>query len=189
MRIAKICPPYIWRPDYLVQMICSPEPCFLLIRCLQVALSILSPDHVGGQITHESCPDLLISSDDSTEFSSIGGKRRPSEDGQGFNVKRQKVDHTSEAPASKILAEHKAIHLASCESERGYAYYVHTLIVSLLDLLKSPAVKPGSLEPNVALRALSMLSIAFCRVPKTSLSLSTFRQMISWIPWIFDEVG
>ncbi|KAI6701007.1 hypothetical protein NL676_015331 [Syzygium grande] len=187
VRIAKICPPYIWRPDYLIQMICSPEPCFLLIRCLQVALSILSPDHVGGQITHESCPDLLISSDDSTEFSSIGGKRRPSEDGQGFNVKRQKVDHTSEAPASKILAEHKAIHLASCESERGYAYYVHTLIVSLLDLLKTPAVKPGSLEPNVAIRALSMLSIAFCRVPKTSLSLSTFRQMISWIPWIFEE--
>ncbi|XP_056170174.1 serine/threonine-protein kinase ATR isoform X2 [Syzygium oleosum] len=187
VRIAKICPPYIWRPDYLIQMICSPEPCFLLIRCLQVALSILSPDRVGGQITDESCPDLLISSDDSTEFSSIGGKRRSSDDGQGFNVKRQKVDHTSEAPASKILAEHKVVHLASCESERGYAYYVHTLIVSVLDLLKLPAVKPGSLEPDVALRALSMLSIAFCRVPKTSLSLSTFRQMISWIPWIFEE--
>ncbi|XP_030522795.1 serine/threonine-protein kinase ATR isoform X2 [Rhodamnia argentea] len=187
VRIAKICPPYIWRPDYLFQMICSPEPCFLLIRCLQVALSILSPDHVGGQITNESCPDLLISSDDSTKFSSIGGKRRSSEGRQSFNVKRQKVDHTSEAPASKILSEHKAIHLASCESERGYAYPIHTLIVSLLDLLKSPAIKPGSLEPNVALRALSMLSIAFYRVPKTSLSLSTCRQMISWIPWIFEE--
>ncbi|KAI3441185.1 Non-specific serine/threonine protein kinase [Psidium guajava] len=187
VRIAKICPPHIWRPDYLFQMICSPEPCFLLIRCLQVAVSILSRDHVGGQITNESCPDFLISPNDSTEFSSIGGKRRSSEGSQSFNVKRQKFDHTSEAPASKILAEHKGIHLAFCESERGSAYPIHNLIVSLLDLLKSPAVKPGSLEPNVALRALSMLSIAFCRVPKTSLSLSTCQQMISWIPWIFEE--
>ncbi|PQQ14473.1 serine/threonine-protein kinase ATR isoform X1 [Prunus yedoensis var. nudiflora] len=118
MRIAKMCPPHIWRPESLVYVLSCPEPCFSLIDCLQV--------------------------------------------------------------------ERKRTHTVACERE-DYADYMHQSLLSFVEILKSPGVNPDSLRPEVALTALSMLCIAFCRYPETNLSQSIFNQMYAWIPWVCQQ--
>ncbi|KAK4562116.1 hypothetical protein RGQ29_004827, partial [Quercus rubra] len=140
-RIAKICPPHVWKPESLIRTLCFSKPCFPLIDCFRVALSILGPDCVG--------------------------EKRPIQDVVTCKVKRQKLDEDVVASDANVLVESK-----------------HTCLY-----LNSPAVEPDSLSPDVALTALSMLCIAFCRFPETNLSVLIFQQMYAWIPLICEMVG
>ncbi|CAL5376955.1 unnamed protein product [Camellia sinensis] len=47
--------------------------------------------------------------------------------------------------------------------------------------------KANSLSPEVALTALSTLSIVFCIYPRTELSSCIFGKMREWIPWIYEQ--
>ncbi|TKY50719.1 Serine/threonine-protein kinase ATR [Spatholobus suberectus] len=60
-------------------------------------------------------------------------------------------------------------------------------LISFVQSLNAPAGRPGSLRPDIALSALSMLCIAFSIYPETDLSLRIFQQMLAWLPWIADQ--
>lgn len=181
-----MCPPHIWRPQSLPYVLSCPDPCFSLIDCLQVALSILGPDLVGGRTTNNSCQSLSTLSDKSIENSRVGEKR-PIQDVDSFKTKRQKIDEEILNPDSNIQVEWNHTHIVTCETE-DYANHMHKSLLSFAECLKSPGVSPNSLRPGLALTALSMLCIAFCRYPETNMSLCIFHQMYAWIPWICQQV-
>lgn len=187
IRIAKTCPPHIWRPQSLVNTLSSSEPCFHLIDCFQVALSILDPDRVGGRKTNGVSLDLQTSVGNSVENCRVGEKRHV-HDLNTFKIKRQKVDEGIMVSDANVPVGHKPTRIFDCERKEEYADYMHASLLSFVELLDPPFVKPGSLRPDVAVTALSMLCIAFSRYPQTNVSLCIFRQMHAWISWICEQV-
>nr|XP_048336390.1 serine/threonine-protein kinase ATR-like isoform X3 [Ziziphus jujuba var. spinosa] len=186
IRIAKICSPHVWRPESLVSTLFLLEPCFPLIDCFQVALSILGPYHIGGQVTSDSDVGQLTVDVLQVENFRVGEKR-PIHDVDAFKTKRQKVDEEAMASDTSIQVEQKHTHVVTCEGSDDYATYIRASLLSFVEFLKPPMVKPDTLRPDLALGALSMLCIAFCRYPNTNLSLRIFQQMFSWLPWIVEQ--
>ncbi|XP_011046623.1 PREDICTED: serine/threonine-protein kinase ATR isoform X3 [Populus euphratica] len=184
-RIARTCPPHIWRPESLIHMLCCPEPFSSLIDCFQVALSILGPDRVGGRMENNDDASLSVSGDITVQNSSVG-KKRHSQNVDTIQTKRRKVDDDVMASDPSVLAECKLNSIVNSKRDEEYADCMHKSLVSFLEHLKPPA-KPDSLRPDVALAALSMLCIAFCRFPTTYLSICIFQQMHAWIPWICEQ--
>lgn len=131
--------------------------------------------------------DLLVSSDKSVGNTRVREKR-PIQDVEASKAKRQKVDEEIMASDTGKQTEQKHIRVVACEREEDYADYMHTSLLSFIEFLKSPAVGPGSLRPGIALTALSMLCITFCRYPETNMALRIFQELYSWIPWILAEV-
>ncbi|XP_058002257.1 serine/threonine-protein kinase ATR isoform X1 [Hevea brasiliensis] len=188
-RIARTCPPHIWKPECLIRMLCFQEPYSSLIDCLHVTLLILGPERVGGRVITNGNVCLPASSEVSIEKLRVGEKRHV-QDIDNIKFKRQKVDGDIMAFAANVSAESKPTHIVSFEKEdEEYADYMHTSLLSFLELLKPPSVRLESLRPHVALTALSMLCIAFCRYQMTSISLSIIQQMCSWIPWICEQAN
>ncbi|XP_062175775.1 serine/threonine-protein kinase ATR isoform X2 [Alnus glutinosa] len=185
IRIAKICPPHVWRPESLIRTLCFPEPCFLLIDCFRVALSILGPDSVGGRATNCSALDFLTSSDKSIENLRVGEKR-PIPDVETFKVKRQKLDDEIMASDANVQVQSKHTCIVTCEREDKYANDMHKSLISFVKYLNSPDVGTDTLSPHVALTALSMLCIGFSRFPDANLSIFIFQQMYAWIPRICE---
>ncbi|XP_007041728.2 PREDICTED: serine/threonine-protein kinase ATR isoform X1 [Theobroma cacao] len=186
IRISKTCPPHIWRPECLINVLCCPEPCVLLMDCFQVALSILGPSCVGGGTTDHSNLGLSTSSDKSIASPKVGGKRHIL-DVDLSKIKRQKVDGELKVSNTNVPGDIKLTDIVSYEREEGYADSMHESLLLFAELLNSPSVKHGSLRPDVALTALSLLCIAFCRYPQTNMSLCIFQQMQTWIPWICEQ--
>ncbi|XP_065865824.1 serine/threonine-protein kinase ATR isoform X2 [Euphorbia lathyris] len=186
VRIARICPPHIWRPESLMHLLCSPEPCSSLIHCLNVTLSVLGPEKVGGMVMNSCSVDLATTYDALVEDLRVGEKRHI----QGVdiaNVKRQRVNADCVASNTNALEENKHTDVLTFEKEDDQlAEYMHASLLSFLELLK-PSPKPDSLRPDVSLSALSMLSISFCRYPLTNMALGIFQQMHSWIPWLCEQ--
>ncbi|KAE8671371.1 Serine/threonine-protein kinase ATR [Hibiscus syriacus] len=180
IRISRTCPPHIWNPESLINLLCCPEPCILLIDCLEVALSILYP-HVGGRADHNNLV-LSISSDKLMASPKVGEKRCII-DADDFNVKRQKMDGEVKFSNINVPGDIKITDIVSYGGE-GYADSMHESLLLFVKTLDAPSAKNDALRPEVALTALSQLSIAFCRHPQTNMSLYIFRQMLSWIPWI-----
>nr|GEY65160.1 serine/threonine-protein kinase ATR [Tanacetum cinerariifolium] len=62
IRIAKVCPPHIWKPESLVYNLCSSKPYYGLVECFEVGLKILDPDFLVKRTNGEDCTDdsLLI---------------------------------------------------------------------------------------------------------------------------------
>ncbi|KAM6558479.1 hypothetical protein CsatA_027718 [Cannabis sativa] len=187
IRIAKTCPPHIWKPESLLYTLSLPEPCFSLIDCLQVALSILGPDRVGGKVTSCRNLDFSLSSDKSAGNTRVGEKRHI-HDNEAFQTKRQKLDGEIIASDDSNQMVQKHAFVVACERE-DYAHNMHSSLLSLLKSLKSPAVSASSLKPHLALTALSMLCITFCRYPQTNVALIIFQEMYSWIPWILEQAN
>lgn len=183
IRIAKVCPSHVWRPESLIRSLCFPNPCFLLIDCFRVALSVLGPVSVGGRATNRSALDSLKAIDYSTANLRVGEKR-PIADVDPFKVKRQKLDGEIVAFDANMQGQGKYTCVVACEREDKYAYDMHKSLVSFVKYLNSPEDGTNSLSPHVALTALSMLCIAVSRYPDTNLSVCIFQQMFAWIPWI-----
>ncbi|XP_050231488.1 serine/threonine-protein kinase ATR isoform X2 [Mercurialis annua] len=185
-RIARTCPPHIWRPESLVHILCFPEPCPSLIDCLHVTLTILGHERVGGGALNNDSLGLPKSHDGPIENSKIGDKRRA----QNLNtvqIKRLKFDKNIMAYDADVPEETKLTHILNSEREgEEYADNMHAFLISLLDIMHAPP-RPDSLRPNVALAALSMLCISFSRYPMTNMSFCIFQQMLSWIPWICEQ--
>ncbi|KAB2602641.1 Ataxia telangiectasia-mutated and RAD3-related [Pyrus ussuriensis x Pyrus communis] len=102
-----------------------------------------------------------------------------------FKNKRQKADEDIMSLDSNYQGKCKRTHTVACERE-NYADYMLKSLLSFVEFVKPPGVHPDSLRPDAALRALSLLCVAFCRYPETNLSLSIFCQMYAWMPWEFQ---
>ncbi|KAJ6403024.1 hypothetical protein OIU84_015021 [Salix udensis] len=149
------------------------------------SLSILGPDRVGGRMENNDGVRLSVSGDITVQNSSIG-KKRHSQNVDTIQTKRRKVDDDVMASDPSVPAECKLPSIVNSKREEEYADCMHKSLVSFLELLKPPT-KPDSLRPDVALAALSMLCIAFCRFPTTYLSICIFQQMHAWIPWLCEQ--
>lgn len=185
IRISRTCPPHIWRPESLINVLCCPEPCILLIDCVQVALSVLGPHCVGERTDHTKLV-LSTSSDKLIASPKVGEKRRII-DVDNFDIKRQKIDGAIKFSNANFPRDIKITDIISYGRE-GYADFMHESLLLFVETLNAPRVKNYTLRPDVALTALSLLSIAFCRYPQTNMSHSIFRQLQSWIPWICEQV-
>ncbi|XVF00830.1 hypothetical protein REPUB_Repub04eG0035900 [Reevesia pubescens] len=187
IRISRTCPPHIWRPESLINVLCSPEPCILLIDCFQVALSILGPDRVGGGPIDHSNLGFTTLSDKPIAANPKVGEKRHIIDVDHFKIKRLKVDEELKFSNANVPGDIKFTDIVSYQKEEGYADSMHESLLLFVETLKVPSVKHDALRPDVALTALSLLSIAFCRYPQTNMSFCIFRQMQTWIPWICEQ--
>ncbi|XP_034681323.1 serine/threonine-protein kinase ATR isoform X6 [Vitis riparia] len=185
IRIAKTCP-HIWKPESLIYTLLSSEPCLPLIDCFQVALSILGPDCVGAK-TSDTSMVSSTSSDKRIENLRVGGKRSI-QDQDTCKSKRQKLEEESMASNAEVHVSCKLSHIVTCEREQEHANYMHTSLLSFVELLKPPVVKDTPFRPEVSLTALSMLCIVFSKYPQTNLSIFITRQIYAWIPWICEQV-
>ncbi|OMO91928.1 hypothetical protein COLO4_18014 [Corchorus olitorius] len=151
-----------------------------------IALSVLGPDRVGGGTTDHNNLGLSSSSDKSIKNPKVGVKRN-NFDVDTFKIKRQKIEQETKVSKTNVRGDINVTDIVSYEKEEGYAHTMHESLLLFVELLNSPSVKQDSLRPDVALTALSLLCIAFCRYPQTNMSLCIFRQMMTWIPWICDQ--
>lgn len=176
VRIAKTCPPHIWKPESLVHLLGFPEPCFPLIDCFQVAVSILGPDHVGGKSANDTSLSLLKVGDKSILNTRIGEKRHFQDAGTS-STKRQKIGQETKDSNADIPVQKRD----------EFVDNMHSALLSLIEHLKPPSVGPDSLRSEVALTALSMLCFVFSLYPWTNMSHAVFKEMYAWIPWICEQ--
>lgn len=89
IRIAKICPPRIWRPGILVEILSSSKLCMPLINCIRVSIGLLGLDHVG-EVAVDIIEGLPSSANGLDSF--VVGEKRPAQDTDNSKSKRQKTD-------------------------------------------------------------------------------------------------
>lgn len=174
----------MWKPESLVGLICSQDPCLSLIRCLKAALSILGIDSIGRRTDDCKTSTFTKSEEFSIGHLLVGGKRCSME--ENFPVKRRKVDLVSDVPDVSCVLKGNLTLITMRED--NYAGTLYSSILSFLDLMNTATAESLTLKLNVFLRALSMLSISFLDYSTTSLGEAIFHQIISWIPRIAGEV-
>ncbi|XP_071715523.1 serine/threonine-protein kinase ATR [Rutidosis leptorrhynchoides] len=167
VRIAKVCPPHIWKPESLIYVLCSPKPYYGLIECFRVVLSILDPD-LDGETT--------IGVDSSVEVRV--GQKRPVQVLNTLNVKRQMIDGSK-----------KFIPTSQNEGKKEYAEHIGSSLISFIECLKPPGDKANGLEPEICLTPLSMLCIVMCKHNWKQKLHQISRQMLEWIPWISEQAN
>ncbi|KAF8405476.1 hypothetical protein HHK36_010382 [Tetracentron sinense] len=187
IRIAKTCPPHIWRPESLVNMLCSSKSCLPLIDCFRVAVCILGPDRVGDGIINDSSRISLSTSSGKGIESSRVGVKRFAQNLDTSKIKRRKVDGDMLVSDANVRMGHELTPIFSSEGDNEYADYMRASLLSLLGFLKPFGMEANSLKPEISLMALSMLCIVFCNYPQTNLSLCIFGQMRGWMPWICEQ--
>ncbi|BAT93667.1 hypothetical protein VIGAN_08019000 [Vigna angularis var. angularis] len=185
-RIAQVCPPHIWKPEYLISALYHSEPCLPLIECFEVALSTLGPHLVRGILGNNEDLTVLASEYKSVEGTRLGHKRSI-QDMDNLSIKRQKLNEEVVVADGSLDVECKSSFVVTCQTVEGYASHMNKSILSFVDSLNAPAVRPGSLRPEIALSALSILCITFSVYPEIDLSLRIFQQMLAWLPWIADK--
>ncbi|KAH0698336.1 hypothetical protein KY290_016254 [Solanum tuberosum] len=181
-RIAKSCPPHIWRPESLIHLLHSPTPILPLIECFQVALSRIFPDLARGESVNNGGKGLS-----DVHENPRAAEKRPGEDLESSNAKHQKID--DENRYSSMKYEDVISYGFGSLGEKQYADHMHNSLTLFIKLLKPPSQESSSLGPEIALTALSTLCIAFCRYPQAELSIQIFRQMYEWIPWVCEEAN
>lgn len=159
-----------------------------LIECFEVALSTLGPHLVRGILGNNDDLTLLASEDKSVEGTRLGHKRSI-QDMDNLSIKRQKLNEEVVVEDDSLDVECKSSYVVTCQTIEGYASHMNKSILSFVDSLNAPVVRPGSLRPEIALSALSILCINFSVYPEIDLSLRIFQQMLAWLPWIADKVG
>jgi len=159
-----------------------------LIECFEVALSTLGPHFVRGILGNNEDLTVLASEDTSTESTRLGQKR-PIRDMDILSMKRQKLNEEIVVADASLDMECRSGYIVTCQTVEGYASHMNKSLISFVDSLNAPAVRPGSLRPEIALSALSILCITFSIYPEIDLSLRIFQQMLAWLPWIADQVG
>ncbi|KAI3718255.1 hypothetical protein L6452_19118 [Arctium lappa] len=186
VQIAKVCPPRIWKPESLINILCHPKPYYGLIECFQVALSILDPDLVGETTNAEDCLDASLSRVSGCEAVRVGEKR-PVHLTNVLKVKRQKVDGSENFKPA--LQNVNKVDYPPCEGKKEYAEYIGSSLRLFIDCLEPPGGKANVLEPEVSLTALSMLCIVFCKYHWANFSIHISRLMLEWIPWICEQAN
>ncbi|XP_058072546.1 serine/threonine-protein kinase ATR isoform X2 [Magnolia sinica] len=187
IRIAKICPPHIWRPGLVVDILCSSKPCFALIDCIRVVVGTLGPNCIGEEAVSDSIGVPSSSSGKGVDSSTVGEKR-VAQDMESLKRKRQKIQAERLVSSTNVqLGGESCTGTFAREQDRDYSDYMRGLLISFIGHLKPGDFKDTPLRPETALMALSMLCIVFCNHPQTKLSLTIFQQMHAWIPWICEQ--
>lgn len=179
VRIVNACPPYSWRPECLLSLLCSLKSNFHLVDCFRVAVSRLGPDVVGRKMTGDNSTDLYLDH----ECSNVGGKR-PIQDPVTSETKRQKIDDCSDSKCQEIC---KFVNGVTGVGEKEYADFMCTSLNLLLQFLKPPE-DSNFLRTEIALRAICTLCIVFSEHPHAELSLCIFQRMFKWISWMSQQV-
>ncbi|KAL2537811.1 Serine/threonine-protein kinase ATR [Forsythia ovata] len=185
-RITKSCPPHIWRPEFLIHVLCSSKPIFPLIDCFKVAISRLGQDLVGSGISDENGTGFSTSRDNEDNSSRIGGKRTV-EDPDMSHTKRQKIDDKCKDGSKNCEELSQFVYSFARPGKKDYTDYMRTSLSLFVELLKPPGEDPNSLTTEVALTALSVLCIVFSENRHSNLSFRIFRQMCDWISWISGQ--
>ncbi|KAK7390797.1 hypothetical protein VNO78_18880 [Psophocarpus tetragonolobus] len=188
-RIVQLCPPHIWKPEYLISALYHAESCLPLIECFQVALSTLGSHLVGGIQRNNKNLTVFASEDNPIVSTSLLGQKRPIQDMDNLSIKRQKLNEEIVVADTSIEVECKSSCIVTCQRVEGYASHMNKSLLSFVESLHAPGVKPGSLRPDIALSALSVLCISFSIYPETDLSLRIFQQMLAWLPWIAGQAN
>ncbi|ONK66743.1 uncharacterized protein A4U43_C06F11490 [Asparagus officinalis] len=179
IRIAKICPLHIWRPGMLVNILCFPKPCFSLIECIRVAISTLASDCARE--------DDLNCQGKKFDVPKVS-KKRSAQESNYLQRKRQKTSEVVLIPSTNEHIGVEITEFSPCEQEKQCASVLHSQLASFVDRLKPDNVEVSSLTPEISVVALSILCIAFHGFPDTTLSITIFHQVLSWIPWICSQV-
>ncbi|GFP89089.1 serine/threonine-protein kinase atr [Phtheirospermum japonicum] len=183
VRIAKICPPYSWRPECLISMLCSPKSIFHLIDCFKVAVSRLGPSLIGRIITCDNHIALSDSRDNEHERPKVGGKR-PIQNVETSALKRQRIDINSGASCQDVC---KFVSSFTGVGDKEYADFMCTSLNLLIEFLNPPGESSNSLGAEISLKAICTLCIVFTEYPQADLSLRVFQQMCKWISWMFEQ--
>ncbi|KAI3834279.1 hypothetical protein MKX03_030086 [Papaver bracteatum] len=183
VRICKTCPVHIWKPESLVDMLYSPKPCLPVMDCIRVAIGILGPDIVGSVNVENRDTGVSTGSDKRNQSSKVGDKR-PVQNLVILQNKRQKVEEEMLlSNITRVGFDFKSKH----EQDNEHAGSMRESLVSFIGFLKPSGINETTLTPEIAVTALSMLSIIFCSYPKTCLALTIFRQVCEWMPWISEQ--
>lgn len=187
VRIIKSCAPHIWRLESLFDMICSSKPFLPLTECFQAALSSLVPDLCTEVTKSNSSLDLSHLPNNKFEVLRVGEKRS-SQAPEVLKAKRHKKNEVFVECTSDFQDMGKLNYINS-ERKQEYANYLRSSLVLFLERLQPPDDKASSLEPDVALMALSTLCIVFCGYVHTELSRCILVHMRGWISWVCRQVG
>lgn len=185
VRIVKVCPPHIWKPDSLISILCSPKPYYGLVECFEVALSTLNPDLTEKTTYREDYSDTTLSTTSGHEPIRVGEKR-PIHFPNVLSFKRKKLDESKNFKCDPQNLNN--VYNQSLEGKKESAEYIWSSLVSFIKCLEPPAGKANVLEREISLTALSMLCIVLCKYPRPKLSCQISRQMLEWIPWIWEQV-
>lgn len=186
VRIAKSCPPHIWRPETLLDMICSSKPSFVFIECFQVALSTLVPDLLTEVTKNNGSVDHSHLANNKFEVLRVGEKRS-CQAAEVLKAKRRKktegfIECTSD------FQDMGKLNCITSEREKEYANYLRSSLVSFLERLQPPDDKTTFLAPDIALMALSTICIVFCGYVPTEFSRCMLVHMRGWISWVCEQV-
>ncbi|MED6179822.1 hypothetical protein PIB30_004466 [Stylosanthes scabra] len=188
-RIARVCPPHIWQPEYLISALYQLEELSLpLIDCFQAALSTLDPHLVGGVQGNNKTLTTLTTKDPQIQSMRLGLKR-PIQEIDNPTIKRQKVNEEIVVSDASLEMECKYSGIVTCQRVEDHAKDMNKSLLSFVQSLNAPAVGVAllSLRPEAALSALSMLCITFSIYPETDIYLRIFHQMHAWLPWIVEQ--
>ncbi|MED6198219.1 hypothetical protein PIB30_064049 [Stylosanthes scabra] len=188
-RIARVCSPHIWQPEYLISALYQLEDLFLpLIDCFQAALSTLDPHLVGGVQGNSNTLTTLTTKDQRIQSMRLGLKR-PIQEIDNPTIKRQKVNEEIAVSDASLEMECKYSGIVTCQRVEDYAKDMNKSLLSFVQSLNPPAVGVAllSLRPEAALSALSMMCITFSIYPETDIYLRIFQQMHAWLPWIVEQ--
>ncbi|XP_072968879.1 serine/threonine-protein kinase ATR [Typha angustifolia] len=182
-RIADLCPPHIWKPEILVKMLCFRKPCFPLIECIQVAISTSGPDSFNDADNDDIC--IFLASDEEVDLPKVGQKRIAQRK-ENVLSKRQKKNETRIFLGDPRVGG-KLTDMLPCEQDKEYADDFRQLLTSFVGFLKPVYDNAFPMRPEIAIQALSLLSIACSNYPNTIFSMTIFQQVVSWVPWICKQ--
>lgn len=116
--------------------------------------------------------------------SSNTGVKRPVQDVETSESKRQKIDY-SDSTCQDVC---KFVSSFAGVGEKEYADFMCTSLNLLLEFLKPPGENSNSLRTEIAMTAISTLCIVFSEHPHAGLSLRIFRLMCKWLCWMSEQV-
>lgn len=181
MRIARMCPVHVWKPRVLIDVLLSSKPCLLVVKCIHVAVDVLGLDNILLEATKSSKESQPLSRAHSIYDSSVGMKR-PGECMESSRIKRNK------SATGELSSDTGYQFPFFISKEKDYADDMRHLLFSSIDAMRPVNVETSSLEPGTSLRALSLLCLVFCNYTTTKIYSSIFRQMWTWLPWIYKHV-
>ncbi|KAL2937004.1 Serine/threonine-protein kinase ATR [Bienertia sinuspersici] len=184
VRICRSCPPHVWRPKALLNMICSSSICFMLQDCFEVAISILGPERVGGG-TISATTSSTSAACDSRSYRYRVECKRPAKDLGASKSKRRRTNE------EEVFDEKRAdgFFKLNLETNESFASDLCASLFSTVESLEPPSVGTESTGEELALATLSMLCMVFCKYPNTTLSIRIIELIYRWIPQILQQAN
>lgn len=171
----------------LMRMLCFPKPCIPLIDCIRVAFDVLSSNGTSEEEDDVRIGMSLANLQENI-LPKVGGKRL-AETNVKIKYKRQRTT-TVDANivcTSNLPGDAECTSLIT-EQKKESTNELCRLISLFLEFSKPVELKGSVYKPETTITALSFLCLVFSAYPNARLSYSIFHQVLSWIPWICEQV-